>query len=181
MRLAPPPPPRLQLKWVAAPLSYICAVALGVCLYHTAAEVGWGEVLGFGRPAGGASVALPPPAAAGAARRPLNSNTAAALPQSCSLCSRCPRPPALPNTQAPCLLPPNRQPQAGIVPEVLPELAKGAAAPFGLTSFALSTLLVLRCAPRQSAGGQAACTWPATQARLLPARPAAQTPMLPPC
>lgn len=34
--------------------------------------------------------------------------------------------------------------QAGIVPEVLPELAKGAAAPFGLTSFALSTLLVLR-------------------------------------
>lgn len=37
--------------------------------------------------------------------------------------------------------------QMGIVPEVLPELAKGAAAPFGLTSFALSTLLVLRCAP----------------------------------
>jgi predicted membrane chloride channel (bestrophin family) len=59
------------LKWVAGPLSYVTAVAIGVCAYHTAAE-------------------------------------------------------------------------AGIVPEVLPELAKGAAAPFGLTSFALSTLLVLR-------------------------------------
>lgn len=34
--------------------------------------------------------------------------------------------------------------QAGIVPEVIPEIQKSAAAPFGLTSFALSTLLVLR-------------------------------------
>ncbi|KAI7836516.1 hypothetical protein COHA_009617 [Chlorella ohadii] len=59
------------LKWVAGPLTYVTAVAIGVCAYHTAAET-------------------------------------------------------------------------GIVPEVLPELAKGAAAPFGLTSFALSTLLVLR-------------------------------------
>lgn len=32
----------------------------------------------------------------------------------------------------------------GLLPEVIPEVAKGAAAPFGLTSFALSTLLVLR-------------------------------------
>jgi succinate-acetate transporter protein len=34
--------------------------------------------------------------------------------------------------------------QAGIVPEVIPEIQKSAAAPFSLTSFALSTLLVLR-------------------------------------
>ena len=29
----------LQLKWVAGPLSYVTAVAVGVCAYHTAAEV----------------------------------------------------------------------------------------------------------------------------------------------
>ncbi|KAL4855747.1 Type-1 glutamine synthetase 1 [Chlorella vulgaris] len=34
--------------------------------------------------------------------------------------------------------------EAGIVPEVIPEIQKSAAAPFSLTSFALSTLLVLR-------------------------------------
>ena len=33
---------------------------------------------------------------------------------------------------------------AGILPDVLPEVRSGAAAPFGLTSFALSSLLVLR-------------------------------------
>ncbi len=32
-------PTLLQLKWVAGPLSYVTAVAIGVCAYHTAAEV----------------------------------------------------------------------------------------------------------------------------------------------
>jgi hypothetical protein len=32
----------------------------------------------------------------------------------------------------------------GVLPDVLPEIKSGAAAPFGLTSFALSSLLVLR-------------------------------------
>lgn len=39
---------------------------------------------------------------------------------------------------------PPSPPQAGLLPEVLPEVKPAAAAPFGLTSFALSTLLVLR-------------------------------------
>lgn len=119
---APARSPRrsLQLKWVAAPLSYICTVALGVCLYHTAAEVRRsrrGAWAGRAREAGWACAGSC--RESGAARRPPSPS---------------PRP----------AVPPSHPPQAGVVPEVLPELSKGASAPFGLTSFALSTLLVLR-------------------------------------
>lgn len=36
----PSPPGVMQLKWMGAPLAYVATVAVGVGLYHTAAEVG---------------------------------------------------------------------------------------------------------------------------------------------
>lgn len=112
----------LQVKWIAAPLAYVLSLTVGVGVYHTLAEVG-GRCLfadGFAACSWVFGVCA-------AAARP----AASRAPQPAR-----PHLPLLHCTDTPLLL------QAGIVPEVLPELKTQV--PIQLSSAALSTLLVLR-------------------------------------
>ena len=116
----------LQLRWIAAPMAYVMAVALGVGVYHSLADVSGVAVgVGCGAATGAAWCLLLCPWVPQSHYK----YTTAAPPLPTHLASLpCP---------ASCL-------QLGMLPHVLPQIKSGAAAPFGLTSFALSALLVLR-------------------------------------
>ena len=130
------------LDWVGPPLTYVMSVAALVCLYHAAADVSYCEGIGLHGEDGGSAGPAGVDALHAACLLPLLAllplPAAAAAACASGGCSPFLEVPTSIVAHLPALL------QAGYVAEVIPELKPAATAPFSLTSFALSTLLVLR-------------------------------------
>ena len=132
--------PAPQVSGLMAPLSYVMTLSLAVACYNASAEVRGNSASSAARLT--CPVACPLPARAPAyCTRPWH--CPAPVPHSESA-AHCSGPPARQLTHPPDLPTPSPPaPQAGYLP-VFPELKLATNAPFGLTSFALSLLLVFR-------------------------------------
>jgi hypothetical protein len=140
----PPPPPNSSrvVRGLSKPLFYMVAVSSFVCAYETARAVG-ARALSAAPPSAPRRL----PAAPLDAPAPCQSRPAP-RPPCAARSARPPRP-----TPAPCRLPPvPPPPQAGVIPLWAPSLQLNSKEVFGLTSFALSLLLVFRTNARWARG-----------------------------